>query len=122
MSLVLVDYKSRHLPVCQRYNNTCLGSYKLNFLLSKELQEIANNADNGLILFSLGTNFHSQDLGESVITSILECFENFPEYTFLWKIDLENDAIRTSSNVIVRKWIPQNDILGNFDQESKTIP
>lgn len=54
----------------------------------------------------------SQEFGESIVLNFLEIFECFPEYTFLWKIDLESDIIRIPSNVVTRKWFPQNDILG----------
>lgn len=82
----------------------------------KELQTIADKAVNGLIMFSLGTNMHSQEFGESIIKNILASFEIFPEYTFFWKIDLENVNIRLPNNLVIRKWFPQNDILGNFRQ------
>lgn len=59
---------------------------------------------------------HIQELGDSIVTNILEAFEIFPEYTFLWKLDLKNDLIRLPNNVVIRKWFPQNDILGiSFD-------
>lgn len=83
-------------------------------MLPQELREIADNAVNGLILFSLGTNMHSQELGDSVIQNILESFEIFPEFTFFWKIDLVNDLYRIPNNVVIRKWFPQNDILGKL--------
>lgn len=83
-----------------------------NLTILKELQEIADRAVNGLILFSLGTNMHSQEFGDSVIQNILASFEIFPEYTFFWKIDLATDTIRIPSNVVIRQWFPQNDVLG----------
>lgn len=57
---------------------------------------------------------HVQEFEESIITNILESFEMFPEYTILCKIDLEDDIIHIPSNVVIRKWFPQNDILGKI--------
>lgn len=76
------------------------------------MQITADNAVNGLILFSFGTNMHSQELGETVIENILEAFEIFPEFTFLWNIDMGYDIDRIPNNVVISKWFPQNSVLG----------
>ena len=67
------------------------------------------------MLFSLGTNVKSEMLGDNTIVEILNAFEKLPEYTFLWKLDFVNTTIRVPHNVYIRKWIPQNDVLGNND-------
>lgn len=85
----------------------------------QDFDNIASNATNGLILFSLGTNVKSETLGTDTILQILNAFERLPEYTFLWKIDLIDISINIPRNVHVRKWIPQNDILGK--QSSMTV-
>lgn len=79
---------------------------------SQDLQTIADKAKNGLVLFSLGTNVPFDGLGAEKITHILEAFRKLPEYTFLCKFELENPPVPVPKNVITRKWIPQNDILG----------
>ncbi|KAG4078371.1 hypothetical protein HA402_013081 [Bradysia odoriphaga] len=81
--------------------------------LPDELREVADSASNGLILFSLGTNANSDELGESIVQNILEAFTIFPEYTFFWKMDLEGDDIRMPDNVVIRNWFPQNDVLAH---------
>lgn len=79
----------------------------------QDLQSLADGATNGLILFSLGTNVQGQMLGDERITLILEAFRRLSKYTFIWKINLEKFPIPLPSNVVVRKWVPQNDVLGN---------
>lgn len=73
---------------------------------------MADGASNGLILFSLGTNANIQELGESVVQNILATFTIFPEYKFFWKMDLDGADIWIPDNVVIRKWFPQNDVLG----------
>lgn len=80
--------------------------------LTGEIKSIADQATNGLILFSLGTNVKSKDLGDARITHFLKAFANFPEYTFLWKFEAEELPMEAPKNVFIRKWIPQNDVLG----------
>ncbi|KAJ8982534.1 hypothetical protein NQ317_018575 [Molorchus minor] len=78
--------------------------------LPDDLRSIANNAKNGVILFCLGSNVHSSKLGNNVINNILSAFSQLKQ-TVVWKFEekLEN----VPKNVFVRKWLPQNDILGH---------
>ncbi|XP_055702593.1 UDP-glucosyltransferase 2-like [Phlebotomus papatasi] len=80
--------------------------------LPKEFQEILDNAKNGLILFSLGTNVKSWMLGDERIQKFIEAFRNLPQYTILWKFDNEKIP-NVPSNVIIKRWMPQNDILAH---------
>lgn len=54
----------------------------------------------------------SKDLGDARIKHILKAFANFPEYTFLWKFESDKLPMELPNNVLIRKWIPQNDVLG----------
>ncbi|XP_059608127.1 UDP-glucosyltransferase 2-like [Phlebotomus argentipes] len=78
--------------------------------LPKDLQDILDHAQNGLILFSMGTNVKSWMLGEERIQKFIEAFRKLPQYTFLWKFD-DDQLSNVPKNVIIRKWIPQNDVL-----------
>lgn len=51
-------------------------------------------------------------IGDDRVIAILEAFRRLPEYIFLCKFELENPPIPVPKNVIMRKWIPQNDVLG----------
>ncbi|GAB0099859.1 UDP-glucuronosyltransferase [Sergentomyia squamirostris] len=81
--------------------------------LPKDLQEILDQAQKGAILFSLGTNAQSSHLGPSRITEILEAFRSLPEYTILWKFEADSLPVSVPSNVFIRKWLPQSDILAH---------
>lgn len=87
----------------------------LNF---QDLQSLADDAINGVVLFSLGTNVQSEMLGEQRIIAILEAFRKLPKYTFIWKINLEKFPTALPPNVVIRKWVPQNDILGKISNNS----
>lgn len=54
----------------------------------------------------------SEDLGDERITHILKAFANFPDYTFLWKFESDKLPIELPKNVFIRKWVPQNEVLG----------
>ncbi|XP_059612716.1 uncharacterized protein LOC132259181 [Phlebotomus argentipes] len=81
--------------------------------LSKDFQEIMDNSENGVILFSLGTNMKSEMLGDARQIEILEAFRALPQYKILWKFETDSLPIEVPSNVIIRKWIPQSDLLAH---------
>lgn len=83
------------------------------------MQEIADQAKNGLVLFSLGTNMPLQRLSNDRLAHIVEAFRMLPKYTFLCKCDLDTLPMPLPKNVFLRKWIPQNDILGKYLQKEE---
>ncbi|KAK4876068.1 hypothetical protein RN001_012490 [Aquatica leii] len=78
--------------------------------LSKDLQNILDNASNGAIYFSLGTNVKLSFLPNDVQAGILSTFSKLKQ-TVLCKWDEELTNI--SSNIKMKKWFPQNDILAH---------
>ncbi|KAJ8951903.1 hypothetical protein NQ318_019882 [Aromia moschata] len=79
--------------------------------LPGNLLAIMENSKNGVILFSLGTNIQSANLGRKTLRALLDAFSKL-KLTVLWKFETELN-VTLPKNVIVRKWLPQNDILGH---------
>ncbi|KAI7815526.1 UDP-glucuronosyltransferase [Rhyzopertha dominica] len=80
-------------------------------LLSKDLQDFLDNAEEGVIYFSLGSNVRSANIDSEKRTMIMEAFGELP-YKVLWKF--EEDALPNKpSNVKISKWLPQQDLLGH---------
>ncbi|XP_055702672.1 UDP-glycosyltransferase UGT5-like [Phlebotomus papatasi] len=79
--------------------------------LPQDLQEVLDNSKDGVILLSLGTNVKSAMLGDDRITEILETFRSLPQYTFIWKFEADSLPVEVPSNVIIRKFVPQSDLL-----------
>lgn len=78
--------------------------------IPKEFQKILDLAKNGVIIFSLGTNIHSADMDKTKIQAFLYAFAKLP-YTILWKFEEELED--KPDNVIIKKWLPQGDIMGH---------
>lgn len=83
--------------------------------LPVDLETFILGARSGAVFFSLGTNVRSDQLGAAAQLALLTAFARMPEYRFLWKFEtadgLQADAI--PSNVMIRPWLPQNDILAH---------
>ncbi len=60
---------------------------------------------------SFGTNVRSDRLSSEKRKTILSAFADLPQRV-LWKF--ESDLPDVPKNVLVRKWFPQNDILGKY--------
>lgn len=78
------------------------------------------NRRKAVILVSFGTVTLSCWMPNETKQILMETFESFPDVTFIWKY--ENDEHRIANghaNVITSKWIPQFDLLGNFNMRKK---
>ncbi|KAJ3662531.1 hypothetical protein Zmor_006876 [Zophobas morio] len=80
-----------------------------NVSLTADVQKFLNDAKTGAIYFSLGTNVKSRDLSAKTQLVFLEAFSELP-YKVLWKFE---NNISTASNVMIKDWLPQQQILGH---------
>lgn len=77
--------------------------------LPKDLQEYMDNATNGVIYFSLGSNAKSADMPQEKKQIFLNIFGRLKQKV-IWKF--EEDLANKPSNVLIKPWCPQQDILG----------
>ncbi|XP_047511372.1 UDP-glucosyltransferase 2-like [Pieris napi] len=78
--------------------------------LPDDLKKLMDNAEHGVIYFSLGSNLRSQDLPEAVTREILQMFGELKQ-TVIWKF--ETDLPNKPKNVHVVHWAPQQSILAH---------
>ncbi|KAF2358196.1 UDP-glucuronosyl/UDP-glucosyltransferase [Trinorchestia longiramus] len=79
--------------------------------LPKDLEEfVSGSGDAGLIYFSIGSVARSEDIPDRAKKAFVEAFSRLPQRV-IWKY--EGDDILLPPNVITRKWLPQQDILGH---------
>jgi UDP:flavonoid glycosyltransferase YjiC (YdhE family) len=70
----------------------------------------------GVIYFSMGSNLHSSQMGDGKRQAFLEAFSKLKQRV-LWK--WETDSLPGQpKNVMLGKWLPQSDILGNSPYNS----
>lgn len=78
--------------------------------LPKDLQEFMDQATEGVIYFSLGTNVPSKDMPIEMKNGLVAAFAKLKQKV-LWKWD-DPSIPGLSKNVRLSKWYPQGDILG----------
>ncbi|XP_013113911.2 UDP-glucosyltransferase 2 [Stomoxys calcitrans] len=79
--------------------------------LARDLQEFLDNAKEGAIYFSMGSNIKSKDLPPQTLKKILDVFREL-KVKVLWKFEDEN-LPNKPDNVLVRKWFNQPSILAH---------
>ncbi|XP_063921929.1 UDP-glycosyltransferase UGT5-like [Zophobas morio] len=113
-SLVLMNsHPSLNQPVPYVPNMIDIGGFhvKPSKKLPQDLQEFLDNAKDGVIYFSMGSNLKSADFPPEKRDSILRAFSKLKEQV-LWK--WEEDVLPGQpKNVKLSKWLPQQDILAH---------
>ncbi|XP_025419478.1 UDP-glucuronosyltransferase 2C1-like isoform X2 [Sipha flava] len=79
--------------------------------LPKDLQDIMDNAPDGIVYFSFGSVIKLSQLPKDQFEMIIRQLGKIKQKVlFKWDSD---DKIDFPSNIIIRKWFPQSDILGH---------
>ncbi|KAK0426607.1 hypothetical protein QR680_009802 [Steinernema hermaphroditum] len=66
------------------------------------------------VLISFGSVAQSYTMSTGMKKSLLETFRRFPEVTFIWKYEIDEDEVaKDVPNVVTNKWVPQNDLLAH---------
>lgn len=79
--------------------------------LPPELKHYLDSAEEGTLLFSLGSNLKSANLPPEKLDVILKTLSKFPQ-RFLWKF--EDNTLDIPKNVRIMNWIPQRAVLGMY--------
>ncbi|XP_044729030.1 UDP-glycosyltransferase UGT5-like [Chrysoperla carnea] len=80
-------------------------------MLPSDLKKFMDNAQHGVIYFSLGSNIRSQEMPMEIKKSFVKAFSKLKQKV-LWKWD-EPTIEGLSDNVRLSTWCPQNDILAH---------
>lgn len=114
VSLVLLNSHTSLYPALPIVPNMVeIGGYFIDppKKLPAELQDILDKSPEGVIYFSLGSNVKSKDIPEEKKQAIVRVLGRL-NMKVLWKF--EKDLPNKPSNVIIRNWFPQQDVLGKF--------
>nr|CAD7570301.1 unnamed protein product [Timema californicum] len=79
--------------------------------LSKDLKTFLDNAQHGVIYFSMGSNLRSADISPPKLAAILNTFSKLKQ-KILWKFELDN-LPGQPANVKIEKWLPQDSVLAH---------
>ncbi|KAI7815683.1 UDP-glucuronosyltransferase [Rhyzopertha dominica] len=79
--------------------------------LPQDIKSFLDDAKEGVIYFSLGSNIKSTNIDEKKRNIIMETFAELP-YKILWKFE-DEEMPNKPPNVKISKWLPQQDLLGH---------
>uniref|UniRef100_A0A1A9V223 UDP-glucuronosyltransferase n=1 Tax=Glossina austeni TaxID=7395 RepID=A0A1A9V223_GLOAU len=79
--------------------------------LPEDIQKFLDEAKDGMIYFSLGSNVQSKDMPAEKMKIFLQVFGKMKQRV-LWKF--ENESIPNKpDNIMIKSWLPQSDILAH---------
>lgn len=82
--------------------------------VNADLDALLSKAKNGVVIFSFGTQIPGVAYPRYAVRNFLSVFKKYPEYTFLWKYDVqpgEENMFTKVENVVLLDWLPQTDLL-----------
>ncbi|XP_018334028.1 UDP-glucuronosyltransferase 2B31-like isoform X2 [Agrilus planipennis] len=80
--------------------------------LPKDLQDFLDGASHGSIYLSMGSNLRSRDLTNEQKMVFVNTFSKLKQRV-LWKYEEDKLPSKQPSNVMIRKWLPQQDVLAH---------
>ncbi|KAK5981804.1 UDP-glucoronosyl and UDP-glucosyl transferase, partial [Trichostrongylus colubriformis] len=82
--------------------------------LDEKLDAILNKRSTNVLL-SFGSLSQAKDMPLFLKKDIVNAFAAFPNTTFIWKYEEENDShlFEDHPNIHIMKWVPQRDLLGD---------
>uniref|UniRef100_A0A0N5ABX1 glucuronosyltransferase n=1 Tax=Syphacia muris TaxID=451379 RepID=A0A0N5ABX1_9BILA len=75
--------------------------------------DVVTNADGDVVLVSFGSIVNGKDAVDNILNAFIGLFSSFRGVTFIWKYEDDNIGYRNLTNVVRRRWIPQNDLLNH---------
>lgn len=101
--------------ILYQYAHVCISMNLLIFnffFLFQKLNTFITKYKHGIVYVAFGTNIRAEDFSQNKVKNFLEAFKQFPTHGFLWKYEPEAMKHVLPENVLLEKWLPQNDILG----------
>ncbi|KAJ8918831.1 hypothetical protein NQ315_011117 [Exocentrus adspersus] len=111
--ILLNSHESTSQPVPYVPSMINIGGYHIKppKELPKDLKEFMDNATEGVVYFSMGSNIKPSDMPDDKRYAILNALGKIKQKV-LWKWD-EDTLPGKPENVKLSKWFPQQDILGH---------
>lgn len=111
-SMVLsLSHPSLSDPVPLQPNTKPIAGYHVSPTkpLPKDIKKFLDEAEDGVVLFSMGSNLKSANFEPKKRKAILQAFSKIKQKV-LWKF--ETDLPEKPNNVMIMDWLPQADVLG----------
>lgn len=80
--------------------------------LPSDIQQFIDSASDGVILISFGTFLQPEQMPPEKYQAMLDAFSKMKQ-KIIWKWDENDKKVNFPSNIMVKKWLPQADILAH---------
>lgn len=81
--------------------------------LPADIESFMNASSKGTVLIAFGSNVRSDFMPIQKRNLIIQVLRELPDYHFVWKYESDLPASEIPKNVLIRRWLPQSDILAH---------
>lgn len=87
-----------------------------SWFLTFQLHNISDTITD-IVLVSFGTSLKATSIPAAKLRSFIQAFNRFPNYTFLWNLDMSIehsiDIMEMPENVRIHRWLPMKDLMSD---------
>nr|QVG59862.1 UDP-glucuronosyltransferase [Nilaparvata lugens] len=81
--------------------------------IPEDFKKWMDEAEEGVIIFSLGSNMQGTSVSEEKRAIFVQAFSMYPQVRVIWKWESDQKIPGLTNNVLTTKWLPQQDILAH---------
>ncbi|KAK0417605.1 hypothetical protein QR680_013104 [Steinernema hermaphroditum] len=89
------------------------GKKKTQKKLSTDFEALMTESKKGAILFSLGTVSNTTNMPQHMLNCFVEAFAQFPDYSILWRMEMDVPEAAKHKHIHILKWLPQKELMNH---------
>lgn len=100
------------LIIAHHFTYMNIGVFEIFVIVSQKIRKFLDEAKNGAVAISLGTNVRWDKIGSDKIQAVINAISKLKQRV-IWKLKIKT-PLQVPDNVMIVDWLPQNDVLSTY--------